>query len=246
MDDDYPTTGLIEDFCRKLGYQADPAPGATSWRPLDVIRRLIPETARIAVSRHFPRDTRERLLADGFRNGTDWSRTRAFALPAAYTSFVRVNLRGREPQGIVEPGQAYDALLDEIEADLAALVDAADAKPAVVRCVRTVRAFSCPPHRTLPDLFVQWKRGSFMHRVDHPKCEIRQDPPDFFRRSDHSTEGWLAMAGPDIVAGGRVRDPIDVLSIAPTFLSLLGRSPPGRMKAPALSAFMNLTPTTAS
>jgi hypothetical protein len=45
----------------------------------------------------------------------DWRSTRAFAIPAHYTPDPRTSPRAR---GVVEPGRARRALLDEIEADL--------------------------------------------------------------------------------------------------------------------------------
>jgi predicted AlkP superfamily phosphohydrolase/phosphomutase len=230
MDDDYPTTGLTEDFFRRLGYEVAPEGGSVSLRPLDLVRRLVPERLRIAASRGLSRERRERLLADGFRARTDWSRTRAFALPASYTSFVRVNLRGREPEGIVAPGREYDDLLSEIEADFHALVDVASGEPAIVSTIRTTEAFGCEPHASLPDLFVDWRPGSFLRRVRHPKTELTQDRPDFYRRSDHGSHGFFAMAGPGIPAQGELDAPLDVLALAPMFMRLLGLETPPSMK----------------
>ncbi|HEX2252186.1 MAG TPA: alkaline phosphatase family protein [Thermoanaerobaculia bacterium] len=50
----------------------------------------------------------------------DWSRTRAYAMGLGN---IYVNLRGREAQGIVEPGAEYDQLVAEIQAKLTAFVD---------------------------------------------------------------------------------------------------------------------------
>ena len=230
MDDDFPATGLIEAFCRDFGYQATPKASGSgrSRRPVDIARRLIPERWRLALSRRLSREVRERLLADQFRAATDWSATRAFALPAAYTGFVRVNLRGREPNGIVEPGADYAALLDRLEADLATLVDPLSGEPAVTRTVRTVAAFDCEPHPTLPDLWVDWRPGRFLDRVVHPGGELKQGRPDFYRRSDHSNSGFFAASGPGIPPRGEIGS-VDVLDLAPTFLALLGRPPAARM-----------------
>jgi predicted AlkP superfamily phosphohydrolase/phosphomutase len=188
----------------------------------------VPESWRIALSRRLSRDTRERLLADQFRASTDWTRTRAFAIPAAYTSFVRVNLEGREPAGIVSQGAEYESLLGEMEADLATLVDPEDGRPAVVRTTRTTDAFACGPHASLPDLWVEWKPGRFMTRVVHPRGEIRQARPDFYRRSDHGEQGFFAAAGPAIARAGEVGE-VDLLDLAPTFLALTGAAPAPRM-----------------
>jgi predicted AlkP superfamily phosphohydrolase/phosphomutase len=181
---------------------------------------MLPEAWRIALSRHLRRDIRERLLADQFRSGTNWSRTAAFASPAAYTSFLRVNLRDREPQGTVEPGWEYHSLLDRLEADLKQLTDPETEEPAVKGIARTVEAFRCDAPVSLPDLFVEWKPGRFMERVTHPRVELVQRKPDFFRVSDHSRYGFVAAAGPSIRGCGDLAD-VSLLDLAPTFLFLM-------------------------
>ncbi len=240
MEDDYPTTGLMEAFCRQLGYQATPEAGAISFRPMDLARRLLPRTWRVALSRHLSWAQREGLLAEAFRNGTDWSTTTAFAIPALYTSFVRVNLRGREPQGIVEPGADYDALLDRIAADLRQLIDPETNEPAVTEIRRTVDAFSCAPHATLPDLWVEWKPGRYMERVEHPRATLSISKPEFSRRSDHSARGFVAAAGPSIRQQGDVGT-VEVLDLAPTFLSLMGEPVPPSMSGQVLEDVIKTT-----
>jgi len=233
MADRFPTTGLAEAFCRRLGYQADPPPGGFSWRPLDVARRLVPAPVRLALSRRLSREAREGLLADQFRTGTDWSRTRAFALPASYASFLRVNLRGREPAGTVAPGAEYEQVLGELERDLAALRDAETGEPVVTGTRRAVELFGADCHPALPDLFVEWIPGRFLQRVLHPRAELTQGRPDWFRRSDHSTAGFVAAAGPRIRRAGHL-DEVDVLDLAPTFLALLGEAPGPEMRGRVL------------
>jgi predicted AlkP superfamily phosphohydrolase/phosphomutase len=228
MEDDYPTTGLTEAFMRQLGYQAPPESNGISMSPTNLARRVIPESWRIALSRHLPRDKRERLVSDQFRSGSDWRKTTAFAIPSAYTSFIRVNLRGREREGIVEPGAEYNSLLDRIEADLKQLIDPETKKPAVTGVSRTVELFDCAPHAFLPDLFVEWLPGRFLRRVVHPRTELVQAKPDFFRRSDHSQHGFIAGAGPSIQRLGRLND-VQLLNLAPTFLSLMGQPIPDKM-----------------
>lgn len=48
------------------------------------------------------------------RGMVDWSRTRAYGSFSGGEDVVLVNLKGREPQGIVEPGSEYEALREEI------------------------------------------------------------------------------------------------------------------------------------
>ncbi|WP_412069237.1 alkaline phosphatase family protein [Rubrivirga sp. IMCC43871] len=225
MRDQFPMTGISEAFFRELGYQASPPPSSgRSWRPLDLARRWLPESLRIALSRRLPRERREALLADQYRTGTDWARTTAFSVPSAYATFARINLQGREPEGTVAP-EEYGALLDRIEADFLKLVDP-ETGERVVECVeRTRDVFGPDASDDLPDLFVHWRPiPRFLRRVSHPRAELVQDEPEFFRESDHTRWGFMAAAGPAFDARGAVGE-IDALDVAPTLWAALGRAP---------------------
>ena len=222
--DQYPMTGISEAFFRQLGYQAAPPPSGGWPRPIDLARKLLPERIRIALSQRLSRDQRERLLADQFRTGTDWSRTTAFSIPSAYATFVRVNLKGREPHGIVDPSD-YGALLDQIESDVRQLVDPETGEGIVERIERTHEVFGPNASDTLPDLFVHWKpTPRFLRRVMHPRAELAQDEPEFFRDSDHTSMGFIAASGPAFASAGDVGE-IDALDIAPTLWAALGHPP---------------------
>ncbi|MBW4495132.1 MAG: alkaline phosphatase family protein [Oscillatoria princeps RMCB-10] len=242
MENQYPTTGLIEAFCRQLGYQAAPEPsGKKSLSVMDLVRKVLPEPVRVAISqRLLSREKREGLLADKFRNSTNWQKTKAFSIPSFYPSFVRVNLKGREPQGIVEPGAEYLGLLDQLEADLMQLKDPETGEPVVRRVERICDLFGGEPPAVLPDLFVQWKPATrFMERVIHPKAELRQQKPEFYRDSDHSHNGFIAAAGPSIQGRGAIGD-VSLLDLAPTFLSLMGEPIPDRLKGKTIEAIVRL------
>lgn len=231
--DHYPTTGLIEEFCRMLGYQASP-PVSDRIRPMSLLRRMVPTGWRYALSRWLPERTQQRLMNEKFQGGTDWSMTTAFAIPSFFKSFLRVNLKGREPRGIVEPGMEYQNLLDRLEADLRLLTDPQTDGPAVKNVVRTVDEFGDSTPDLLPDLFVEWQPAPhYMERVVHPRCELVQYPPEIFRGSDHSRFGFVAMAGPSIRRRGSVGD-MSLLDLAPSFLTLMGESTPREMTGKTL------------
>ncbi len=195
----YPGGGLGDAMLRALGYQHAPRAVAAAGipGPLSIARRLLPTAVREWLSRFLSRETRERLLADGFANGTDWSRTRAFAIPSAFQSFVRVNLQGREPQGIVASGAEYAAVLDEIEADVRALRDAKTGRTLATHVTRMTSPDGAAPW-VLPDIIVDWDFSDrFITTIDHPRARITLTEPEFFRDSEHTAEGFLAVAGPD-------------------------------------------------
>lgn len=222
MEDYYTTTGLMESFCRRLGYQASPPPAGFSPKPLALARRLLPAAWREWVGGRLPTPAQERLLAESFRASTDWPRTRAFNIPTLYPGFVRVNLRGREPQGRVEPGEEYDSLLGSLEDDLMRLTDPLTGRGAVRDVVRSDVNFGGGPPTLLPDLFVEWEpHVRFMERVTHPRAELAQRRQRYHRDSYHSRTGFLAAAGPSVGARGHTGE-LSSLDVAPMFLSLLG------------------------
>lgn len=227
LQEDYPSRQIIEAFCRELGYQVPAKSGSFSFRAL--ARRALPAALRNALSGRLARSTRERLLADGFRTGTDWQKTTAFAIPTLYTSFLRVNLRGREPQGIVEPRE-YDSVLDRLQADLEQLIDPQSNRPAVKRIERSVDLFGGGPPFSLPDLFVEWTPTAYIKRtVVHPQAVLIQRNLDYSRGSHHTYHGFLAAAGPSIGNRGSLGN-IEILDLAPTFLQLMNENVPSAMR----------------
>jgi len=230
LKESYPTGGLAEAFCRELGYQPAPEPSAQRPSPIDIARRIIPEAWRVAISRRLlSREARERIVAQQFRTGTDWSRATAFAAPSHYAGFLRVNLHGREPLGIVEPGAEYEDVLRRLEEDLGCLRDPRSGRPAVRAVIRTDEVYGLDRSPALPDLFVEWEPAPyFIERLVHPKAELTQPRPEFFRGTDHTATGFVAAAGASIGRRGDLGE-IDVLRLAPTFLRLLGAPRPSRM-----------------
>lgn len=235
MKDLYPTTGLIEAFCQQLEYQVPSHRAPNILNPLTLLRRTISPGRRARMSRLLPRWMQVRLETDRFRTETNWAKTKAFSIPALNTSFMRVNLRGREPQGIVEPGSEYERLLDQIEADLTQLVDVRSGNPAVERVIRTAEAFRSGPPSVLPDLSVEWKSAPYvMDRLRHPKVELVQVRPQYNRSSYHTFSGFVAAAGPSIKTGGDLGE-VSPLDFAPVFLSLMGELVSTKLTEPLMN-----------
>ncbi len=241
LQDHYPMGGLIQDFCFKLGYQARSEPAAVPRSPLDWGRRLLPESWRIAASKHLlSRESRERIVSNQFSGGTDWSQTTAFATPSTFMSFLWANLRGRQPQGIVDPGQEYEELLHKLSEDLRLLIDPQTNETAVLQVWPSCAIFEIDPRCfRLPDLLVEWKpRPTFIERLHHPRAELMQKKPEFFRGSDHIRSGFIAAAGPSITGQQYIGD-LDVLDLAPTFLHMLGAPASQEMTGQLIPQFTN-------
>ena len=100
-------------------------------------------------------------LRDSAAGGTlftdvDWSGTSAYAFGLAG---IYVNLRGRERDGVVEPGADYELLLDRLERDLLALVDPRSGRRPVSLVHRPRERYDGPHLDLGPDLIVGFARG---------------------------------------------------------------------------------------
>jgi predicted AlkP superfamily phosphohydrolase/phosphomutase len=86
----------------------------------------------------------------------DWSRTRAYGLGL---NGLYLNVRGREREGVVEPGAPADALLREIRQKLLEVRDPKDGSQVITRIDLASEAYQGPYARTGPDALVGYNRG---------------------------------------------------------------------------------------
>ncbi len=134
----------VEGYATKAG-------GSFLWR----LRAAIPSDLRASVARILPDQWAMQLTARLEMRGVDWTKTRAFMVPSGDCGYLRLNLSGREREGIVDPKDA-DQVLDHIASGLLTFRDS-DGGPAV-KHVELVsrslkeRALSNP----FSDLIVHW------------------------------------------------------------------------------------------
>jgi predicted AlkP superfamily phosphohydrolase/phosphomutase len=152
-----------------------------------------------------------------------WPRMRAFALPGGVEGYVRVNLAGRERDGIVPPDE-YQAVCAEIEERLHELRDPRSGRPVVKEVVRT-RAGPGDRAPGLPDadLVVRWHPGPW-DVVDSPAVG-RIGPVPFARTGTHVDRGFIAARGPGVAPGSSLPDG-RITDVTATILSLVGAPPP--------------------
>ncbi len=163
-----------------------------------------------------------------------WPAMKAFALPSFSEGYVRLNVRGREERGIVDRGD-YEAVCEEISAELLRVTDARTGKPAVKRVVRTRVGPDGPAtdgeRPSDADLIVVWDDVP-IDVVDHPTAG-RIGPVPFKRSGSHVHRGFLMAAGPGIPAGEQLPEARS-LDIPPTVLTLLGAHIPAHFDGKAL------------
>ena len=85
----------------------------------------------------------------------DWSHTRAYGIGL---NGLYINVRGREREGIVDPGQS-DALLREIQQKLLEVKDPKDGSKVITRVDLASEVYQGPYARSGPDALVGYNRG---------------------------------------------------------------------------------------
>jgi len=110
----------------------------------------------------------------------DWSRTRAYGLGL---NGLYLNLRGREREGIVEPGAQADALLEEIRQKLMLVRDPKDGSQVITRVDLAGEVYQGPYAHSGPDALIGYNRG---YRAGW-KTILGAFPPDVL---EDNTNAW--------------------------------------------------------
>lgn len=201
-------------------------------RMASALRRLLPADFRHAVKCHMPIAWRDALSVYWRTGSRDWRTTRAFNLFSELRGYVRVNLRGRERLGRVEPGAEYDQILAEVEDGLRTFTDADSGRPILGTTARADELFPTGAKRHLmPDLVIRWDEAEAAHRgLSSPRFgDIAWPTPGRHptgRSGNHRGQGFLLAAGPGIDAAAELGDP-HIVDLAPTVHALLGAAAPG-------------------
>jgi predicted AlkP superfamily phosphohydrolase/phosphomutase len=167
----------------------------------------------------------------------EWGATRAYA--RGLMGGIWLNLRGREPVGIVEPGPQADALLDRLEAIVLA-ARGPDGGPLVDCVFRGAELYPGPRSGELPDLIVVPHRYRYMTRAGRefgPRGALVA-PPAVKHTGNHRLDGIFVGAGPGIHAG-RALPRLHLLDLTPTCLALLGIEVPRGLDGEPMEAALS-------
>ncbi|MEN3976085.1 hypothetical protein [Emcibacter sp. SYSU 3D8] len=142
------------------------------------------------------------------------------------TSGIRINLVGRDPHGIVRPGDEYEALCNRLIAELGEVRNDETGGPLVTEIVRTRDHHNGPKAETLPDLLVTWNREKPIRVVSSPAIGRLVHPHPTIRTGDHRPDALMMLNGPGF--GHRtLNQDIDVIDLAPSLTALCGLSSAG-------------------
>lgn len=150
-------------------------------------------------------------------NDVDWANTRAYSI--GYIGEVHLNVRGREPQGIVERGIEYERVRDALIRDLREL-RLRDGTPLVEYIWKKEEIYSGAHLDDAPDILFLPKNLETIAFGDFEFGSNNVIEPSYGVSSSHRMNGILIAAGERIAKGAALASP-GLIDLAPTMLHLL-------------------------
>jgi predicted AlkP superfamily phosphohydrolase/phosphomutase len=201
-------------FVRKLGLTreniSDTLTRANLHRVEVLIKRILGDHIQV-----LPRDERPEFL-----NAIDWSQTSAYSF--GYYGQIFINLKGREPEGIVDPGTEYENLRQEIARGMRDLINPEDGLAVVDRVYFKEELYEGSYLKEAPDLLAIMRDFTYMTRKGYEFADRRgvlfRDPYTK-ETGSHRLEGILIGAGPDVSSDRKLAD-YDIQDLTPTLLYL--------------------------
>jgi predicted AlkP superfamily phosphohydrolase/phosphomutase len=166
----------------------------------------------------------------------DWARTTAWGA-GGYYGRLFLNVKGREPEGFVDPS-AYEATRDTLIAEIKALCDP-QGRPIGTTVHRPETLYRTVRGAAPPDLFVyfgglRWRSVGTVGTREIHTFENDTGPDD----ANHAEDGLIVVHGPGIPSRGPVEG-LQLMDVSPTVMALYGLPTPpdfqGRIIAPVVA-----------
>lgn len=172
----------------------------------------------------------------------DWSRTVAYS----FGTFgeIYINLRGREPRGIVEPGEEYQTVREQIAEALLQCTDQ-EGHPLFTAVKRKEELYWGDAMGLAPDLVPLMQDNQWAYFDSSLGEGNVLSLPAKDHSGGHRSEGILVLHGPDVPAGRRIAG-ARITDVAPTILSWMGLPVLEEMDGAALEHFASVVPRMAS
>jgi predicted AlkP superfamily phosphohydrolase/phosphomutase len=224
-----------EGWLRFLGVSG--LPGRLAARVSGYAARVLPADVKAALLRSPLAGMVMRADACSRFGSLDLSQTRAYSDELPQNPGIWINLRGRDPHGLVEPGAEYQDLRDEIIERLEAFCDPRSGRPLVNRVMKREEVVPGPYADRAPDLLVELSSWDGYKLLAAPSAGRRGRVVRRLASSEligskgvgvsgvHRREGILVAAGPTLQTGAGL-DKMRLVDVFPLAASLLNLSIP--------------------
>jgi predicted AlkP superfamily phosphohydrolase/phosphomutase len=172
----------------------------------------------------------------------DWPRTTAWGA-GGYYGRLFLNVKGREPQGLVAPGD-YEDTRNRLAAELEALGDHRG-RPIGTRVLKPEQLYRTVRGAAPPDLFVyfgdlRWRSVGTVGTGEIHTFENDTGPDD----ANHAQDGLVIVTGPDVTPGGPVEG-MQLMDITPTVLRIFGLELPADLQGHVIRGISGPVPSLA-
>lgn len=186
---------FVETYCRMVPKRTLKANSL-----LPYLRKTVPSRLQYAIGASAPDCVRQWVVEHDIIGGLDWACTPAFALRTDIRTEIRLNLLGRESQGMLEPNSAWHhQYVDFLKKVFLELRDGDTEARLVDEVVDTHRLFPGPRCASLPDFVITWHPRPPATRVFSPLVgELTSGQVPAARGGDHTDYGFAII--PDSLA----------------------------------------------
>lgn len=192
---------------------------------LEFLSRTLSSEAKDVLMRMFPQ---LRAKSQGLvrRSLIDWSSTRVYS--GEHPATLRINLKGRDKEGIVEGHESYETLRSDLILKLESLKHPETHERLIDRVFRREDLYDGPYVGLSPDLIIYPKDfaqqivgGAFPRSRAYRQVISEKDGRKFFVSGTHRVAGMFIARGKAIRSGISV-PPLNIVDMFPTILYSLG------------------------
>lgn len=152
----------------------------------------------------------------------NWPKTKVYgSLGGDSMILIRLNLKGREPNGAVSPGPEEEELKSHIKERLLSLAHPSTGELLVDKVYEANEVYTGPCMNFAPDLIGVFKNYEY---IATGKVFTKNWLEETYS-GQHRMEGILVMKGEDIQKGKNIPD-CEIIDLAPTILHLMGMAVP--------------------
>jgi len=177
-----------------------------------------------------------RVHAYDFLQVINWPETKAYSASNTEQGFY-INLKGREPDGVVNPGKEYEEFRDELIAGLKKMRDPDTGEAVVTHTYKKEDLYNGPYLDDAPDVIFFLKGGAYLADVQL-KGHVFEEASYASGWGTHRMEGIFLGYGKDIKKGGDTGG-AHIMDITPTILRLFGIAVPKGMDGRVLKGIIN-------
>ncbi len=222
----YHASWSVNELLDLLGYgeagkvpRRSSAPKTARVNPWRLLKMTMPSSLQYAIKKKLPQWAQEELIVRWYAGGLRMQGRRAMCVPNNESSaMIRINLKGRDRNGLVEPGDEYRRVCEDIRDSLLSLTDPKTGRRVVRKISYVQEEYPGPHSDMLPDLGVAWDHSFPWESVESSRVGTLRIRKMDARSGSHSHYGFMVVHGPGVAPGEKLKG-YSTYDLAPTLLA---------------------------